>query len=267
VIDTPPFRTGQPLAWTFHRGTSRWTYNLVEPPDGIPPQPSKEHLDVPILPLPAPLAMQMPLGEAIRGRLSCRTFLHADVRLDELATILHAAYGVIGRTELGRTEFIERPVPSGGGLYPLEVYLLVRAVDGLEPGIHHYVPLHHGVELVREGALPQRLVKYLFLGQPYAASAGAVLLISAVPMRSLWKYGDRGYRYLLLEAGHVAENVNLAAVALELGTCNLGGFFDDEVAALLRMDIEEEIVLYAVAIGRPATGDRNELRSIDDASA
>jgi SagB-type dehydrogenase family enzyme len=89
-----------------------------------------------------------------------------------------------------------------------------------------------------------------------------VVVITAVPGRSLWKYGDRGYRYLLLEAGHAAQNLNLAAVEAGLGCCNLGGFFDEELAGLLLVDTEEEMPLYAVAVGVPASSDRDEQRAI-----
>src|SRR5690242_7715840 len=124
MIDQPSFRAGQPLAWTFHRGTSRWTYNVVEPPESRPPQPSKEDLDVSLARLPPPGGLAMPLGDAIRGRFSCRAFLPDQLSVDELGTILHAGYGVVGTTNLGAVEFMERVVPSGGGLYPLELYVL-----------------------------------------------------------------------------------------------------------------------------------------------
>jgi SagB-type dehydrogenase family enzyme len=158
-------------------------------------------------------------------------------------------------------ELCERPVPSGGGLYPLELYLVVRAVDGLVPGVYHYVAAAHALERLRDVALPERFVTYLFMNQAYFAEAALVAVLTAMPERSLWRYGERGYRYLLLEAGHVGQNLNLAAAALGLGTCNAGGFFDDELAGLLRADVEREVPLYAVAVGHPAPGTRADLRS------
>ncbi|MDQ7992261.1 MAG: SagB family peptide dehydrogenase, partial [Propionicimonas sp.] len=174
-----------------------------------------------------------------------------------------AAYGVGGRSAAGGFTMDDRPVPSGGGLYPLELSLLVRRVDGLVAGVHHYVPAVHGLELVREVALPEAFVTYLFMGQHWVARAAAVFVVSFVPGRSLVKYGDRGYRYALLEAGHLVQNLNLAAAALGLGAVNLGGFYDDELAGLLRIDPETEICLYASACGRPAhPGDRMASRAL-----
>jgi SagB-type dehydrogenase family enzyme len=80
--------------------------------------------------------------------------------------------------------------------------------------------------------------------------------------RSLCKYGDRGYRYVLFEAGHCVQNVNLVAAALGLGTCNAGGFFDDELGGLLTLDIERELPLYAVAIGHPEGTTKDQLRAV-----
>ena len=140
----------------------------------------------------------------------------------------------------------------------------MRSVAGLPAGIYHYVPFADGLEQVREEAVPPPLVSSLFLGQPWAAEAAVVLLLSAVCERSLSRYGDRGYRYLLLEAGHVAQNIVLAATGLRLGAVNLGGFLDDELSALLRVDTDEEIVLYGTAVGHPvARQPRSRSRAID----
>jgi SagB-type dehydrogenase family enzyme len=262
VTDDRSFREGQPAAWMFHRATCRWVHNTGEPPGVHLQLASKEDLDVDLVRLPTPGQLDMPLGRSIAERVSTRSFAVDPLRLEHMSTVLQAGYGVVGRTLFGQVEFLERSVPSGGGLYPLEAYVIVRNVDGLEPGIHHYVPIHHGLELVRPGRLPEAFNTYLFLGQPYATSAAAVVVLTAVTRRSLGKYGDRGYRYLLLEAGHTAQNMNLAAVALGLGCCNLGGFFDEELAALIRADTEEEIPLYAVALGVSSTSDRDGRRAI-----
>lgn len=260
----PPFRDGQPVAWTFHRATSRWLYNAMEPPEARPPMAPREDLDAPMVSLPTPLELDAELGQLLRDRLSCRVFGTEPIGLRELGTALWAAYGSTGRAEFGPLEVTERPVPSGGGLYPLELYVLIRSVQGIEAGVYHYVSLHHGLELVRSGALPRQFLTYLFMGQHWSADAGAIVVVTAVPGRSLWKYGDRGYRYILLEAGHCMQNLNLGAIAVGLGTCNLGGFFDDELAAVVRADIEEELPLYAAAIGGPTTTDRSGQRAIGE---
>ncbi len=257
------FRTGQPLAWTYHRGTSRELLNARRRPCRIR-SPGGRTRRAPWVPLPPGVRIVAPLADLVRDRVSCRAFRDQPIGLAELATLLRTGYGTTGVTEDGPLYIVDRAVPSGGGLYPLEVSVLVRSVDGLPAGVYHYVPLADGLEQIRGGgALSASLVSYLFLGQPWVAEAAVVLVLSAVCERSLASYGDRGYRYLLLEAGHVAENLVLAATGLGLGAVNLGGFLDDELSGLLRLDTESEIVLYGTAVGRPSSGDRIARRAID----
>jgi SagB-type dehydrogenase family enzyme len=260
------FRAGQPLAWTFHRGTARWMFNTPEVATGYP-LAGREHPGAPWRPLPPGVEPGMTLADAIEQRVSCRAFRDAPVTLDVVATLLRAGYGVLGRRDGGGISMVERAVPSAGGLYPLELSLLVRAIDGIPPGVHHYVPHADGLEELRPGALPAPLVSYLFMGQEWAVRAAFVVIASAVTGRSLVKYGDRGYRYLLFEAGHLMQNLNLTATALGLGAVNLGGFFDDELAGLLCLDVETEVPLYAAAIGLPSATDRMDRRAILDGLA
>src|SRR5690606_23135887 len=169
--------------------------------------------------------------------------------------------GVIGSVDLG-SEFLERPVPSGGGLYPLELYVLAQAVDGLDGGVYHYAPLGHLLEVVHDHPLPSLLSYELFLGQPYLAHAGALVVVTAVLERSLWKYEDRGYRYVLLEAGHVAQNMSLVAAALGLGCLSLGCFLGVDVEALLRVDRVEEPPLDGIAVGEAVEPGRAMRRTL-----
>lgn len=134
--------------------------------------------------------------------------------------------------------------------------------------MYHYVPAVDGLEQVQQIALPRAFTTYLFMGQPWVADAAVVAVISFVGARSLTKYGDRGYRYALLEAGHTMQNLNLAVAALGLGAVNLGGFYDDELAVLCGIDIEHEVPLYASAIGHPDAqrSDRMAMRALDRGS-
>jgi len=249
-------RAKYPAAWTYHRTTSRWPHNMHGLNDPTyETAPFKEYLRSRTVALPEPATPAATLAEVLAARRSSRRFTGEALPLAALSTVLHAGYGVIGSVDLG-SEFLERPVPSGGGLYPLELYVLAQAVDGLDGGVYHYAPLGHLLEVVHDHPLPSLLTSELFLGQPYLAHAGALVVVTAVLERSLWKYEDRGYRYVLLEAGHVAQNMSLVAAALGLGCLNLGGFFDADVAALLRVDPDEEPPLYGFAVGATDEPDR-----------
>ena len=256
------FRRTAPVAWQFHRNTMRWAHTIEPPGSEIDPLPARENGDGAYLKLPQPRAAPADFFELLRRRHSCREFAGQPVTLEQLSIVLRAGYGINGRTVIGRLEFDERPVPSGGGLYPLELSIYARDVAGVSVGVHHYLPVTHGLESVLDGPLPGSFREYLFMGQAQLASAPAIIIITGAFFRNMRKYGDRGYRYMLFEAGHVAQNINLAAAAVGLGSCNIGGFFDKELGDTLMLDQDAEQPLYAVAIGVPVSEDRNENRAL-----
>lgn len=260
-MPAPSFRETEPVAWTFHRNTCVGPFQSSADPVSEAPQPPKEYVHAPLVRLPRPQLPGARLDRVLAERASCRRFVDADLEVPELSALLGGAYGVLGRARFEETMLMERPVPSGGGMYPLEVYLLARRVAGLDPAIYHYAPLHHGLERLTEGPAPATSVSRLFLDQPWAGGASVVVVLTAVLDRTLRKYHDRGYRYVLFEAGHVAQNLNLVATGAGLGSCNFGGFADHHLAGLLGIDVEVEVPLYAIAIGRPASADRNEGRA------
>ena len=187
------------------------------------------------------------LFDALARRRSLREYAEPPLELGELGALLWAAAGVTAR-EVG---FAFRTAPSAGGLFPIEHYVVAHAVDGLEPGLYHYAVLDRALELLRPGDL--RLpVAHAALDQGIAAQAGAVFVWTAALERSRWKYGERFARYIFLDAGHIAENVALAATALGLGTCQIAAFYDVEAAALLELDPDVEPVVYMTTVGRPA---------------
>jgi SagB-type dehydrogenase family enzyme len=255
------FHERYPVAWSFHRNTCRWPHNMLSAPDGSSPVAYfKEYLSTDPIRLPEPIALSCTLQDCINARVSCRQFSDQPMNLSQLSTVANAAYGIKGRSYYDGCELLERPVPSGGGLYPLELYFVVRNVEKIDPGVYHYAPLVHGLETVRTLEVPRQLLGEAFLWQPYVGDASVIVLYAAVLERSLWKYTDRGYRYVLFESGHAAQNVNLVAESLGLGSLNLGGFFDDQIAALLDIDSDEEVPLYGTALGIPAHGDRSVIR-------
>ena len=217
------------------------------------PEPGKEYLEERFVALPDATRLTARLGDAIARRESVRTFSDRPISLEQLATVLHHALGVRETSLFGNLEFARRPCPSPGGLYPLELYVFARRVDDLTPGIYHYQACTHGLTEVC-AMLPSRAVEtYLFMDQPYAAEAPVTLVISCMFGRSVKKYGDRGYRYALIEAGHVFQNAALVSSALNLGSCPLGGILDSELGQVLGLDPELEAPLYALAVGQASS--------------
>ena len=194
--------------------------------------------------LPDANTLSQPLGETLAARASARAFGDGPIELGAVATVL-ASCAAIVREEPGYPRPF-RVVPSGGALYPLELYVAAHRVAGLAPGLYHYEPEQHTLAalLGDVGRLAGCAVQ-----RDLIASAGAVILIGAVFLRSTFKYGDRGYRFVLLEAGHLAQNALLAAAAQGLAAVPVGGYFDREVDELLDLDGIDESAVYLVALG------------------
>ncbi len=187
------------------------------------------------------------LDQAMRQRKSIRHFQDKDISQGRLSYLLWASTG-IQRIEHGY-EF--RTVPSAGALYPIETYVVVNNVRKLEAGIYHYSVRSHELELIKEGDF-KRPITAAALGQGMCAGAAAVFVWTAVFERCKWKYAQRAYRYMYLDTGHIAENLALAAVSLNLGSCEIGALYDDHVNAILGIDGMEESVLCMAVVGIPA---------------
>jgi SagB-type dehydrogenase family enzyme len=193
--------------------------------------------------------LEMRVADAIAGRVTARAVEPCPLTLRQVATMLHYAYGVTRSNEGTVFPRPFRVVPSGGALYPLELFFHSSHVEGLEPGLYHYNPLRHHLRFLRYGDESHRLAEALVQRQ-LALDTAMLLFITAVFERSTFKYGERGYRFVLLEAGHVAQNVNLVAGALGLGCVNIGGFFDRQIDDLLGLDGLGHSTVYLAGLGR-----------------
>ncbi len=188
-------------------------------------------------PLPSPrLTGPVALEEALEQRRSVREFLSDPLSDAELGQLLWAAQGVTDPT--GR-----RTAPSAGALYPLEIYAVTPR------GVLQYDPASHSVTVWLAGDHRRDLMNAA-LRQEAIGEAPVTLVIAAVYERTAVKYGERGARYVQLEAGHAAQNVLLEAVALGLGAVPIGAFSDERVEALLELPADER-VLYLIPVGHP----------------
>ncbi len=194
---------------------------------------------------PADLSLRGTLFHALALRESVRRFSASPLSLPEFSALCWATAGA--RSFSAGSSF--RTAPSAGALYPIETYIAARRVEGLEPGLYHYFPLAHELEELEEGDLGPHLCAAA-LDQRMVLSAAAVFVFSAVFGRSTWKYGDRAFRYIYLDAGHMAQNLALAAASLGLGSCALGAIYDEEADAILNLDGETESVIYMTVAGR-----------------
>ena len=211
-----------------------------------PTPPFKAYADpVDVIKLPPPETEGGPgLWGIIAGRRSQRRFTDRPMSLETLSQLLWATQGVTGRAG----EHILRAAASAGALYPNETYLVLSNVEGGGPGIAHYDVREHALALLREGEFGAQCAEAC-LGQGFCATAQVVFAWGAVVSRCAQKYGDRAYRYIHLDAGHIGGQLQLAADALGLGSVNIGAFLDDEVNALFDLDGVAETVVYLTAVG------------------
>jgi SagB-type dehydrogenase family enzyme len=188
-----------------------------------------------------------PLAEVLAGRRSTRAFVPERLGFEQAGTLLHLSAGIVGSLGGDGHAAPARSNPSAGALYPVELYLCAENVERLERGSYHYDPVASAVELVSAGETGARLAHLSHTAE--LADAAAVVALTGVPARARVKYGERAYRFLLLEAGHIAQNLLLVATALGLGSLPVGGFVDCELDELLGIDGVDEISLYLIAIG------------------
>lgn len=212
------------------------------------PDTYKSYPDSTKIKLPFPKQIEtMSLDETIRKRRSIRTFSQKPLTLEQLSYLLWASTGV--QRKEGGYEF--RTAPSAGALYPIETYLIANNVNGLEKALYHYSIKSHMLEELAVGDFSVALARAA-LGQEMLVRAAAVFVWTAIFERSKWKYRQRAYRYVYLDAGHIAQNLALAATSIGLGSCQVGAFFDDEVNKVIGVDGEEESAIYFSVVGYSA---------------
>jgi len=216
---------------------------VLKRPEAIKRYPSAARV---ALPQPEEVAA-LSLGQSLKARRSIRSYADKPLSKQEMSILLWAGQGV---TDLHQG-FALRTAPSAGALYPVETYLVVQFVQDIPPGLYHYGILGHDLELITPGDLRADIAAAA-LDQGFIASAGAVFIWTGVFDRSKGKYGERAYRYIYLDAGHIAQNVALAAAALGLGSCPIAALYDDEVNALVGVDGRTESVVYMTSVGRIA---------------
>jgi SagB-type dehydrogenase family enzyme len=183
--------------------------------------------------LPAPrLSGGVSIEEALCKRRSQREYSSEPLALHDVSQLLWAVQGITGPFGL-------RTAPSAGALFPLEIYLLPASVEALPNGLYKYRPFGHKLQFIREGDLRGEL--YLAaLSQECIKCAAALIVISYVYERTTTKYGERGNRYVHMEAGHAAQNAYLEAASMGLGTVVIGAFDDSRVRLVMGMGDEEQ---------------------------
>jgi SagB-type dehydrogenase family enzyme len=219
---------------------------IAPPPVQKPPGPDRD-----VIALPKkdawPSVSKIDLVQAIGARSSKRVFRRAPLKLDELAFLLWATQGI--RTSLDRGHAL-RVVPSAGCRHALETYLAVFNVESLDVGIYRYLPVQHGLVLERKVDDLARRLTEASLGQKFTAASAVTFIWSVLPYRMEWRYGLAAHRVLPMDAGHVCQNLYLAAQAVGCGVCAVAAYHQQEMDELLGLDGEDEFAFYMAPVGK-----------------
>ncbi|MBH1940812.1 SagB/ThcOx family dehydrogenase [Mobilitalea sibirica] len=191
----------------------------------------------------------------LNTRTSKRRYSEEGLTLEELSFLLWATQGV--KAVVGKQrKATMRTVPSAGARHPFETYLFINRVEGLEPGIYHYLAMEHKLEYLKKLDNQADRVSEAYCGQTFFGNAPASFVWTVLPYRSEWRYTTDAHKYALLDAGHVCQNLYLASEAIDCGTCAIGAYDQALADALLDLDTnpsyeaENEFVVYAASVGK-----------------
>ena len=234
------------IAELFHENTKIWPAQV-----GVEVEPFNHDEDEFVrVQLPAvEMTSSCGLEEAIVRRRSQRRFVRAGkLSARVLSRLLLFSCSYTGTADLESGPEPVRAMPSAGATYPIDMYAVVFRVAGIPAGAYRYSPQDHSLELVRSGQFDRQLGTWM-LHQSFITDANVIFVLAASMDRIKPQYRERGYRYVLFEAGHIAQNLCILCTGLGIGSVVLGGFVDSAVNGLLRLDELNQISLYGVAAG------------------
>lgn len=233
-------------------GWQEWSTLETDQKKKLPPLPLQKPYSpgARLFDLPGPESLAvgtMPLIEAIRRRRSHRKYGRQPLSLEELAFLLWATQGV--STVVQESQGSRRTVPSGGGRHPFETYLLVNRVDGLPPALYRYLPVEHKLCFLQDGP---GLVEKVHDGlrRQYVPDSAVTFVWTAIPYRTEWRYSIVAHKLIALDAGHVCQNLYLAATAIGAGMCAIDAYDQDKLDAALGVDGRDELAIYAATLGK-----------------
>ncbi len=242
-----------PVIFDFLKATTHTNMSRSPQDQGLPQPPLELPLptDAELIPLPPPALLELPpmdLQTAIERRATLRRYAKTPLSLDELSYLLWLTQGV--------KEFTKRPVtlrtvPSAGARHAFETLLLINRVEGLTPGLYRFAAGRHALFALPDAypAIREQITQAC-LKQSQIPSSAVTFIWVAVTERMTWRYVERGMRYLHLDAGHVCQNLYLAAEALDCGVCAIAAFEDEKLNEALNLDGENLFVIYLATLGK-----------------
>ena len=228
-----------------HLDKSNQMKDLQQPPLELEYDRAKTIID---LPEPKEIKVNsISLREAIENRRSIRKYSQSHLTIEELSYLLWSTQGV---KEIIPGAATFRTVPSAGARHAFETYLLVNNVKDLQSGIYRFLAIEHKlVEMNTEPNIADQITEACF-GQKFVKTSAVTFIWTAVAYRMKWRYGERGYRYMHLDAGHVCQNLYLSAESIDSGVCAIAAFSDDDMNRLMNVNGQEQFVIYIATVGK-----------------
>lgn len=218
---------------------------VPQPPLELPMPPGAEM--IPLTPHDQIQLADISLRTAIETRKTIRKYAESALSLDELDYLLWISQGV---KHVSSRPSTARTVPSAGARHAFETLVLVNRVDGLAAGLYRYMAIENGLVDLKAGQGIAEKVRSACLGQSQVTGSAATFIWVAVVERMFWRYVERGYRYLHLDAGHVCQNLALGAEQINCGICPIAAFDDEALNSVLGLDGEEQFVVYLATLGK-----------------
>ncbi|MDF1525116.1 MAG: SagB/ThcOx family dehydrogenase [bacterium] len=240
----------------FLKDTLRKEYDFrqTDQHQGVPAPPVQKPFDPAArrvsLPAPADWKGDIPgtdLESAILNRESRRHYLPDDLSLAELSFLLYCTQGV---RQTPHPSVALRTVPSAGARHSFETYLLIRNVEGVDPGLYLYLPMEHALVFLGKVDNMEIRVTLACLGQQFVGAGAVTFVWTTIPYRMEWRYGPLAHRVILIDVGHVCQNLYLACEAIGAGTCGVAAYDQQEVDELIGVDGEEEFTVYLAPVGK-----------------
>ncbi|KAA9005869.1 SagB/ThcOx family dehydrogenase [Paenibacillus spiritus] len=222
---------------------------LPQPPAVKPYSSSSVIVDLPEF--SGDIAGQATVYDCIKSRRSTRFYAQESLRLEELSYLLWASQGITGATKGG---LMLRTVPCSGATHTFETYLFITRVEGIPQGVYRYLPVEHKLLFLFELDEIDQKIDAITLEQPFvpnfAKKAAVLFAWSTTPYRSEWKYDISAHKKILIDIGHVSQNLYLASESIGAGACAIGIYDQNLIDDVLGLDGEEEFVLFLSAVGK-----------------
>lgn len=229
-------------------------FRAADQNNNFPTPPVEKPFDENATRIPLPTQNQWPehiktkdIFSAIANRKSGRRFASKPLRIEELAFLLWATQGV-RQTPGGNPSF--RTVPSAGARHSFETYLFIMHIDDLQKGLYRYLPIEHELLFLCEIDEMEENLSHACFGQRFIATGAVTFVWTTIPYRMEWRYLQSAHRVILIDVGHVCQNLYLACEAINAGTCAIGAYDQEAMDELIRVDGEDEFTIYLAPVGK-----------------